>query len=90
MTDADLIARALERLETGHHFATMHIVTGYTSGYQYNISAPLAALIRKAAEPLRYRHADDVLQICHICRSRAHAPDCALIALCAAITGEKP
>lgn len=83
--DADLIERALSALVTECIVLTPK---GGPTGVDFSL--PLAALIRKAAEPLRYRHADDVLQICHICRSRAHAPSCALIAMCRAIVGEKP
>lgn len=86
MTPEEL-ARAVERLRGQVSAVWMIPDEGPDTGSR-NITRPLAALIEAAARPLRYRHADHILEICHICRQRAHAADCALVALVRAINGE--
>ena len=91
MTPEEL-TRAVKRLRGDDYDAAIQRLSvtnmGLVCRTSSTIREPLAELIEAAARPLRYRHADHILEICHICRQRAHAPDCALVALVRAINGE--
>lgn len=83
------IEAALGRLELHSHSATIGLRP---------IGKPLAALIRKAARPVRTALGEVIFHSCGVCRYRGtvesepvdHLPDCALLALCRAINGEQP
>lgn len=85
------IERALERLDKEHGV----YVALTAEGREWPITAPLAALIRKAAEPELLTGGDyEDRHFCRICDNGEdcskpidHAPDCALIALCEAVVG---
>ena len=91
---AELINAALARLEHNGTFVEWwrEDDLGLQGDYG-DIRDELAALIRKAAEPSPLGYLN-----CRICNGWpdeggstliAHAPDCALIALCKAVVGEK-
>jgi len=93
MTPQQEIEAALERLS---ETAVRVLVTAddYHSFMEASISKPLAALIRKAAEPIREGHRGVLDLRCKACgrfhihgEPEKHAPDCALLALCRAING---
>lgn len=93
MTNSELIAAALERLdkieltaEGGVHF---DVEEDGNSPYYVEITQPLVALIRAAAT---WQHDVGQPKYCCICHGWPsneqpviHAPDCALIQLCKAI-----
>jgi hypothetical protein len=91
MTEAEIIAGALERLDDKDNTVICLSNSGDNYVSRRFFRAELAALIRKAAEPVCESNGI----WCHICnRPRTyggpdHAPDCALIALCRAIVGGK-
>ena len=89
MTPSEEIRRALERLESGEAFVNIEVPRVFANA----LEAPLAALIRKAAEPqdtnsLGLEHSAGW---CVICGGPAngHRSACALLALVRAINGEQ-
>jgi len=84
MTDTETINAALARLDDPECW--VEIDDSYSGTKHTILTKPLAALIQKAAHRIGF-----VGDACRICGNLhgTHAPDCALIALCKAIVGEK-